>query len=511
MSDAPAPPPLHRLLGPAEAAGILGAFQPLFGPVPVAIAGTSGRLLAGDGRAVGGRSHPLGAPGGTAGTLHVGEGAPEAAVEALRAALDAILQRAHDMRAMAGETLERYREVNLLYGIAERMGATLDPGAIHGRALAEAARAVRSDVSVALVDGPGGFEVRAAGGTESERALELMEVADRLMRSVRETSLADSAADSLGSRFGSAIAVPLRIGAGRPVAGILLFGRLHGAPAFTASDQQLLAAIAGQAGIALETARLHEREVEQRLVDEELAMGRRIQLSLLPQRIPSLGGWEIAPAYRAAREVGGDVYDLLVPTGESSQLGVVVADATGKGVPAALMIANVRALLRAESRAGPGPGAVLDRVGRLLVEDGPTRVFVTALYLTVDLATGAAAYASAGHDWPLRLAAGGGPPEFLASTGSILGIPGGGANVEQRLTLEPGDLLLLYTDGVTEARDEAGEFFGEERLVATAERCRGMGAAAVCAAILAEIDAFTGAAAPFDDLTLVVVRRSPAA
>ena len=143
--------------------------------------------------------------------------------------------------------------------------------------------------------------------------------------------------------------------------GVTLLGRVAGRPPFTAGDQKLVLALAQHAAIAFERASLHERDTARHRFEQELALGRRIQLGLLPQQLPQPRGWELAAAYEPAREVGGDFYDVFPLRGRRATLGIVIADVTGKGIPAALLMAFARALLRAAADHSKGPAETLER------------------------------------------------------------------------------------------------------------------------------------------------------
>jgi sigma-B regulation protein RsbU (phosphoserine phosphatase) len=240
-------------------------------------------------------------------------------------------------------------------------------------------------------------------------------------------------------------------------------------------------------------------------LEHELAIGRRIQLALLPQRFPAVAGWSFAARYEAAREVGGDFYDIFSVRGRSDRLALLVADVTGKGIPAALLMADARALLHAAVDNADGPGDALGRVNRILVRERPTSLFVTAALLVADTATGGIRHASAGHE-PLLVKRVDGRIEELEAEGPLLGAFDEPAFEERETTLALGELLVAYTDGITEARDPAGGFFGEERL----RQLVGAGSAnpdGVADLIAIAVSEFRSGEEAWDDLTLVVAGR----
>jgi phosphoserine phosphatase RsbU/P len=250
---------------------------------------------------------------------------------------------------------------------------------------------------------------------------------------------------------------------------------------------------------------------ERRRLERELDFARRIQLNLMPATPPQPEGWEIATRYRAARLVGGDFYDafeLPGPAGAGVQVGLVIADVTGKGLTAALMMAFTRAVHRAAAYNGTGPADALDRTNRVLVRDARTGLFVSAIGAVLDPVRGRLTYASAGHEPPLLARGSGAGVEELPAGGRLLGLMEPAASAEQQVDLAPGDLVVLYTDGTTDAVDPAGSRFGADRLRMAVEDARGASAQDAVASLLASVDRFAGTAEPADDLTLVAIRRA---
>ncbi len=279
-------------------------------------------------------------------------------------------------------------------------------------------------------------------------------------------------------------------------------------------------AVVGTAAVRAELFELVARSLDLVLADadrrtararltEELAIGRRIQLALVPRRFPDVAGWSFAAAYEPALEVGGDLFDAFGVRGQTGQVGLLVADVTGKGIPAALLMADVRALLHAATDNASGPGDALERVNRILVRERATALMVTALLLVVDTETGIVRYASAGHEPPL-VARATGVVEPLEASGAILGLAEHATFVEHQARLEPGDAVVLYTDGITDARDEQRSFYGEDQLLRIVAASCGRSAGALVQAITDDVHAFRGDADPFDDLTLLVAERQRA-
>ncbi|MEA2605549.1 MAG: phosphoserine phosphatase RsbU/P [Chloroflexota bacterium] len=256
-------------------------------------------------------------------------------------------------------------------------------------------------------------------------------------------------------------------------------------------------------------AALQHQLVERRAFDEELAIGRRIQLSLMPRRFPEIDGWEIASAYEPAREVGGDFYDVFRLRERGASIGLVVADVTGKGIPAAIMMADTRGLIHAAADHSDDPAETLQRVNRILVDERASGLFVTVAHAVLDPATGRLVLARAGHD-PIHILRADGRLEILLPPGRLIGMVADVAATSVEVDLGPGDSFVAHTDGITEARAEDGSFFGEERFRALLGGLAGVPARAIVDAVVAEVIDFRGRAEPSDDLTLLVARRQPA-
>jgi serine phosphatase RsbU (regulator of sigma subunit) len=261
--------------------------------------------------------------------------------------------------------------------------------------------------------------------------------------------------------------------------------------------------------VALERASLQREIVNRRRLDDELAIGRRIQRSLMPRRFPSLPGWEIAAAYEAAREIGGDLYDAFLLRDQPGRLAFLVADVTGKGIPAAILMADTRALLHAAADWGPDPAETLARVNRILVEERAVSLFVTVALGLIDAASGDVAFASAGHD-PVHVLRVDGSLTALEPTGRIIGLAADIGAHDVRLSVGPGDAIVAHTDGITEARSPQGAFYGEDRLRALLASLAGRPATEIVDTVIADVADFRAGSEPNDDLTLLVVRHLPA-
>src|SRR3954462_6583917 len=304
---------------------------------------------------------------------------------------------------------------------------------------------------------------------------------------------------------GIKLAVPL-VSQGELI-GVLNLGARLSEQDYSSDDRRLLDNLAAQAAPALRVGQLvREQEAEavtRQRFEQELEVARLIQQNFLPKELPELPGWRIAAHYRPAREVSGDFYDVIpFPDG---RVGFVVGDVTDKGVPAALVMSATRTLIRASAQRLIEPGEVLARVNDHLCPDMPAKMFVTCLYGVLDPSSGHLRFANAGHDLPYVKTADG--IVELRARGMPLGLMPGMEYDEKDAVLEPGDSVLLHSDGIVEAHDPAREMFGFPRLkevMAAAPPGRRL-----IDRVLSELEAFTGPGAEQeDDITMVTLERS---
>jgi sigma-B regulation protein RsbU (phosphoserine phosphatase) len=276
------------------------------------------------------------------------------------------------------------------------------------------------------------------------------------------------------------------------------------AGAFSRDDAELVEFFASAAAVSIEKALLHRQVLDKQRIEAQLRVAREVQSGLLPGAPPDLPGWDIAAVALPTWAIGGDYYDY-VPLG-GGRLGLVVADVSGKGIPAALIMATFRAALRTEMRRHADLGAVAAQLNRAVLESGDTSRFVTAVCGVLDVPSGRLTYVNCGHNPPLLLRGTGGQ-DRLQQGGPALGLFEAATFEAGTAALGPGDRLVLYTDGVVEPTDEGDREFGTERLEAAVRGAAGRPANEALRAVIDATRAFAGREDYDDDFTLVVVER----
>ncbi len=272
---------------------------------------------------------------------------------------------------------------------------------------------------------------------------------------------------------------------------------------------EITTGITQQAAMAIQNDRLQSEALTRERLEREMQLARDIQRTFLPHQVPELPGWELNTYWQPAREVAGDFYDFFLL--DSNRLGLLIADVADKGMPAALFMTLVRTLIRAVVQQLDGPADVLARVNELLVPDADQGMFVTLFYAVMRLDSGELAYANAGHNPPMIYCQRSGDIVRLEKGELALGVLSESMYSGHSRSLQPGDCLVLYTDGITEAFSPSEEMFGEEGLRETIrlimQRSSEVTADDLLRGIDESVQVFVGDAPLADDLTLVVLRR----
>jgi sigma-B regulation protein RsbU (phosphoserine phosphatase) len=305
----------------------------------------------------------------------------------------------------------------------------------------------------------------------------------------------------LGFRTRSLLCLPIHNKDGH-IAGVLQLLNKKGGP-FNAADEGFLQAISIHAALALENARMHRAMLAQQRLERDLALARGIQASLLPDQPPRLPEFEIGVFHRSSQMVGGDYYDFL--TLDPDTLMMVVADVEGKGVASALMMSNLQAMLHTLVNHLHSLERLVEAVNNLMVADQRQRKFMSMFVAMLDRRHRGLHYINAGHV-PPAVVRSSGEVEYLTQGGMVVGVLPGESYERGFLLLEPGDVLLACTDGITEASDAAGEEYGNERLVATLQQNRAASAQGILDKVIADVDQFSRAGTHEDDRVVLVLK-----
>lgn len=407
----------------------------------------------------------------------------------------------------------------LLYHLTQTFNSSLDLGEVLNRVMDEVIRATRAERGFVMLQEEGGeLLFKIARGIDQQSINEPQfqvsrSVVERVAREGQPILTSDAQSDArfsmrqsvmiLGLR--SILCVPLLVKA-HNLGAIYVDNRMQ-AGIFTHSDLELLTAIASSAAIAIENARLYQVAVEKGRLERELQVARQVQSSLMPQEMPQAAGWEFSAHWRPARQVAGDYYDFI-PYPDGS-LGLVIGDVTDKGMPAALFMALTRSFIRASLILASSPAHGIANANRLICQDATSGMFVTLFYALLDPSSGDLTYVNAGHNPPLLYTAGSNQLRQLRRTGMALGVEMETSFEQQTLRLHPGDFILLYTDGVTEAIDENEQEFGMERLQSVLLENRSATTGRILELLEQSLIRFTGPTLPFDDVTLLIAKRQP--
>jgi serine phosphatase RsbU (regulator of sigma subunit) len=356
-----------------------------------------------------------------------------------------------------------------------------------------AARGIDPAALLWLADVSGNLPEPSAIGGPYLRG-EWVEAAIRSGRGRRE-------AESLARNHAPQLTYELQHGGER--LGLLLLGAKVSGMRYSGEEVSILTSLASQAGVALKNSLLYQETLGKAVLEEELALARKIQQAFLPSRFPGDLPFDVHGLNLPSKQVGGDYYDFFEVKGGGYAL--AIADVSGKGVPAALLASMLQASLRTLMRDGGPVGRVVERINAMIVESTTPEQFVTLFLAHLDPSMRRLTYCNAGHNYPI-LAPAIGSAQWLTETELVLGVDERMRYPERSIVLGTGDTLLLYTDGVTEARDGSGEEFGEERLCALLSRREECSSQAIVGRVRDEVLSFTGTREFQDDMTLLCVR-----
>jgi sigma-B regulation protein RsbU (phosphoserine phosphatase) len=413
--------------------------------------------------------------------------------------------------------------LELLYHLSQAFNSTLDLDEVLNRVMDEVIAIVHAERGfVMLHEADRRLAFRAARGMDQTTIQDPQfqvsrSIVERVAREGEPLLTSDALQDDrlsmrrsvtiLGLR--SVLCVPLRTR--DRILGVVYVDSRIRAGIFSRADLDLLTAIASSAAIAIENARLYQVAVERGRLERELQMAREVQASLLPRETPQVPGWEFAARWQPARQVSGDYYDFVPVDG--GRWGMVIADVSDKGMPAALFMALTRSTIRASMGSTASPAEGIAHANRLLCADSVGGMFITLFYVLLDPATGEMTYVNAGHNPPLLRKGHTGRPEALIEltrTGMALGVLEDTPFEQRTVQIDPGDSVFLYTDGVTDALNAQGQEFGEQRLLRLLDEHRHAAAGQMIDAIASALHRHVGETPRADDVTIVAVSQSNA-
>lgn len=409
-----------------------------------------------------------------------------------------------------------FQRLQVLYQVADSLRSELDPDQLLNKIMDILWNTVTPYRGIILLVDPrdGSLEpvvVRTRGGDPEEISVS-RGIVERAMSEQVAILVSDAPSDVrfasndsvVAGRIRSAICSPL-VHKGEVLGVIYLDSQEPGSVYYTNDELELITGIANQAAMAITNARLHRQDIERQRLEKELEIAREIQMNLLPRGYPEVPGVSFAAMSQPARQVGGDYYDF-VPL-SSGRVAMVVADVSGKGVPAAILTASIRASLRLESQ-GMCEASVADTVAainRWTCRDASNNMFVTMIYAVYDPERRQLTYTNAGHCFPLLFKPSG-EYRTLETGGCFLGIMDLMEYESETLEIEPGDTLVLYTDGLTDAHDEGNRVFGTERLVETIRANLDLSAEELRDELYEATLVFRATKEQFDDLTILVAK-----
>ncbi|MCE9634357.1 MAG: SpoIIE family protein phosphatase [Planctomycetes bacterium] len=427
-----------------------------------------------------------------------------------------LCSREFELNDLSREILGAYEELNLFYELSADFAVATDAAAISRVIVAKACRAMNvasawvllADVNgtlrpAASIDPPRGAGDVPSGAGAAGRAMATRrpDLADETTAGRASDSSSDAVAGWERSAVGAMLTVPLTLPGthARPPFGVLQAVARVGADAFSSGEVKLATALASHAAVLLENQRLIEMEREMRLA-------RTIQQSLLPAKAPDVPGLDVAGRCIPAANVGGDYYDHFLAADGS--LALVVADVSGHNLAAALVQTAARSTIRAQGMTASGPALALDGSNRALFDDlTRSDMFLTAWFATVDGRTGRVVHADAGHAPALVYRAASQTVDEVAAGGLPIGIVPDGEFAQGETTLAPGDVLVAYTDGLTEARSPVEtEEYGADRLAAALRSNAHLDASGIADALLADVSCYDGGGTASDDRSVVVVK-----
>lgn len=419
------------------------------------------------------------------------------------------IDNSHLYREIRKEALEK----DLLYEIGKKLAGTLDLNEVLKAIMESLRQVVAYDTGAIFLVDSGQQDLKSlysVGYNEEEQEQLRLKYGQGLSGTAARTGMPVIVPDvrlddryvNAHSQTRSEVVVPIMLD--NRVLGVLNL-ESEQVNAFSRSATRLISAFATQAAIALERARLYESILDARKLDQQLSIAREIQQTFLPEKSPNVPGYQIVGTNISSGQVGGDYYDFIKIV--DGHTGIAIGDVSGKGMPAALIMASFRASLIAEIRNNYSIRTICDKVNSLLYESIEAGNYVTAVYGVLDTRNHIFTFSNCGHNLPFLMRANG-EVEYLREGGPILGVTASAEFEERAIFLNLGDCVILYTDGVTEVFDAAGVEYGLDRLVALVRAHRTESADALLKIIQETVMAHAADGHVFDDLTMIVIKRT---
>lgn len=407
--------------------------------------------------------------------------------------------------------------LEMLYQLSQAFNSSLDLDQVLNRVMDEVIIATHAERGFVMLKAPDGkMAFRVARGIDQKTIYDprfqvSLSIVDQVSEQGQPILTSDAQTDARFSMRQSVMILGLRSILCVPlirkdeVIGVIYVDNRIQAGIFSQSDLELLTAIASNAAIAIENARLYQVAVEKGRLEKELQMALQVQASLLPTETPKVPGWEFAARWQPAQQVAGDYYDFIQE--KDGDLSVVIADVSGKGMTAALFMALSRSLVRASLDLARTPARGIYHANQLICRDATQSMFITVFYAWLSAQNNQVTYVNAGHNPPLLCHSGARHMKELTLTGRALGLLTSSTYTQQTVELEVGDYIVLYTDGVTDALDANEKPFGMQRLRQVVQGMCKAPAQEILNAVVQAVSDYTGTADPYDDITLVVIKR----
>ena len=392
----------------------------------------------------------------------------------------------------------KVQQLNTIFDISRELNITLDQKKIGSLLSFAVMGELLVNKCIVFTKRDGKMKVLVAKGIDA-----VFEVDDDLAEISQPLLLEKTERFALYKKLGIAVLVPMRLQ--DETRGILALGPKISGTDFNSGDLEFLTTLGNQAMTSLENARLFEETLEKQRMEEELNLARNIQQGLLPSELPQLNNYEIAAVNIPSREVGGDYFDVIHIS--ENKYGIAIADVSGKGAGAALLMANLQASLHALSASNIGIGEMVSRINNLIYQNTALDKFITFFYGELDTNKNTFTYCNAGHNPPYRVDKNGNTVELMVG-GIVLGMMKNQVFETATVVIKPGDRIVMFTDGITEAMNEKEEEFGEGRLKKLIQKYPDISSQKLMDKVISEVKEFSSGVPQNDDITLIVLKAN---